>query len=156
MNRKELIEEAAKAAGEAAWGVYWLAIPAAFRDRFVHDAEIAWAVFEKAQAPTGEERHWSDAAASAYPGDEYDNADLRTAFGRGVKWERRRPAQTEPTDAQVEAAAKAYWPAYSAAVRNTRPDPKFGITPAQGHKCTAAGMRAALTAALTAGQEEQS
>ena len=46
--------------------------------------------------PTDEERHWSDAAASAYPGDEYDNADLRTAFGRGVKWERRRPAQTEP------------------------------------------------------------
>lgn len=55
----------------------------------------------EAQAPTDEERHWSDAAASAYPGDEYDNADLRTAFGRGVKWERRRPAQAEPTDAQV-------------------------------------------------------
>ena len=49
MTREELIEEAAKAAGEAAWGVYWLAIPAAFRERFVHDAEIAWAVFEKAQ-----------------------------------------------------------------------------------------------------------
>ena len=62
------------------------------------------AFIEKAQAPTDEERHWSDAAASAYPGDEYDNADLRTAFGRGVKWERRRPVQAEPTEAQVLAA----------------------------------------------------
>lgn len=53
----------------------------------------------------------------------------------------------ELSDAQVEAAAMAFWPAYSAAVRNIRSDPKSGITPAQAHKCNVAGMRAALRAA---------
>lgn len=61
--------------------------------------------------------------------------------------------QSEPSEAQVEAAVKAFWPAYSAAVKDTRPDPQFGITPVQGHKCNVAGMRAALRAALTITEE---
>ena len=32
-------------------------------------------------------------AAAEYPGDEYEQYPLRTAFGRGVKWERKRAAR---------------------------------------------------------------
>ena len=43
-------------------------------------------------AETTTDLHWSNAAAAEYPGDEYEQYPLRTAFGRGVKWERRRAA----------------------------------------------------------------
>ena len=148
MNREELIEEAAKAIARSRGNFL-----DGEQDRI--SARAALAVFEKAQAPTDDEREaLSNFLFSVYEHGSQPNAlreaDAILSFLASI-----RLTQSEPTDVQVEAAAKAYWPAYSAAVRNTRPDPKFGITPAQGHKCTAAGMRAALRAAFTAGQEDK-
>ena len=48
-----------------------------------------------ARAETTTDLHWSNAAAAEYPGDEYEQYPLRTAFGRGVKWERKRAIRKE-------------------------------------------------------------
>ena len=70
-----------------------------FLARDPHDPERFWglavdAVMEAAaRAETTADLHWSNAAAAEYPGDEYEQYPLRTAFGRGVKWERKRAAR---------------------------------------------------------------
>lgn len=55
--------------------------------------EIVEAVQALQNAETTTDLHWSNAAAAEYPGDEYEQYPLRTAFGRGVKWERKRAAR---------------------------------------------------------------
>ena len=55
--------------------------------------ELVEAVQELQNAETTTDLHWSNAAAAEYPGNEYEQYPLRTAFGRGVKWERKRAAR---------------------------------------------------------------
>ena len=52
--------------------------------------ELVEAVQALQNAEMTTDLHWSSAAAAEYPGDEYEQYPLRTAFGRGVKWERKR------------------------------------------------------------------
>jgi hypothetical protein len=88
-----------------------------------------------------------DKAELLYP--EHDELEpslamaLQSAFRAGADWQANGPI----TDAQVEAAAKAFWPAYSRAVRVAPIDKRFGVTPSVGHECNVIGMRAALQAA---------
>ena len=56
-------------------------------------AERLRASLAAGRAETTTDLHWSNAAAAEYPGDEYEQYPLRTAFGRGVKWERKRAAR---------------------------------------------------------------
>ena len=64
-----------------------------------HDPERFWGLAVDAvmravaRAEMTTDLHWSNAAAAEYPGDEYEQYPLRTAFGRGVKWERKRAAR---------------------------------------------------------------
>ena len=55
--------------------------------------DLVGAVQALQNAETTTDLHWSNAAAAEYPGDEYEQYPLRTAFGRGVKWERKRAAR---------------------------------------------------------------
>lgn len=62
-----------------------------------------------ARAETTTDLHWSNAAAAEYPGDEHEQDPLRTAFGRGVKWERERAKTTSDRTATTEDAEGAVY-----------------------------------------------
>lgn len=82
-----------------------------------------------------------------------DSEFLLWVWHAGAVWARDHLAAQEPTDAEVEAARAAYWPAYSAAVRNAPSNrPGQGISAEDGRKAVLAGHRAALTAARAVGR----
>ena len=96
MNREELIEEAAKAIARSRGDFL-----DGEQDRI--SARAAFAVFEKAQAPTDDEREaLSNFLFSVYEHGSQPNAlreaDAILSFLASI-----RPAQTEPTDAQIAA-----------------------------------------------------
>ena len=151
MNREELIEEAAKAIQSAhhpTTGAIpgWYSEEDAWRETYRAFSRSALAVFEKAQAPADDEREalarlmCEKEDSGSYSEDEgtcswhFELADAVLAAGF------RRPAQGEPTEKQVQAAIQGRYAAFRQNVHAT-----------ETHL-----MRAALHAAFTAGQEEQS
>ena len=95
MTREQLIEEAAKAAMKEYHNAHW------GKNAFENVAEAVFAVFEKAQAPTDEEREaLSNFLFSVYEHGSQPNAlreaDAILSFLASI-----RPTQTEPTEAQV-------------------------------------------------------
>lgn len=96
------------------------------------------------------------AAACRYQNGFLGRVDPITAFMAGAEWARARLTAQELTDAEVEAARAAYWPAYSEAVRNAPSNkPGQGISAEDGRKAGLAGHRAALSAARAARRDEE-
>lgn len=136
MTHEEMIEEARKAVHAAipGSGPYdsWLPARSLGSDFLGDIAKAAFAVFEKAQAPTDDER---EEIVRVIGGHVDLPVSSRLVIARSILAAGfRRPTQTEPTDAQVEAALAAYRGALS--------------------NFTWDRMRAALAAALTAGKQE--
>ena len=70
-------------------------LPTDWLDEGMASGFVLGAQWAAARAETTTDLHWSNAAAVEYPGDEYEQYPLRTAFGRGVKWERKRADRIE-------------------------------------------------------------
>ena len=93
----EMVETAARAMWERidreeSWTEICHA-PAYRRDARAALEAVAPLIAGSGRAEMTADLHWSNAAAAEYPGDEYEQYPLRTAFGRGVKWERKRAAR---------------------------------------------------------------
>lgn len=169
MNREELIEEAAEtmhdayeaAAVREGWETQersrkpWSEVPEANKRTMLIAVEAALTVFEKAQAPADDEREaLSNFLFSVYEHGSQPNA-LREADAILSFLASHRLAQTEPTDAQIEAALRALI---------LSPEVPTGVRPGfvEGEVLVIRErtdaepiVRAALKAAFTAGQEER-
>ena len=93
----EMVETAARAMWERidreeSWSEIYHASAYRRDARAALDA-VAPLIAATARAEMTTDLHWSNAAAAEYPGDEYEQYPLRTAFGRGVRWERKRAAR---------------------------------------------------------------
>ena len=99
MKREELIEEAAKAMAERVPGQTWEDCDQAW---YLAHARVAFAVFEKAQAPTPFNGKWVCGKCAREVAQGVDDGQIpehhRTCHKR---------AQTEPTDAQCDAITQA-------------------------------------------------
>ena len=96
----EMVETAARAAYNSRSGGYnlWAHATRCEEEMYLEDARAALdaaapLIAATARAETTTDLHWSNAAAAEYPGDEYEQYPLRRAFGRGVRWERKRAAR---------------------------------------------------------------
>lgn len=168
-NRKELIEEAAATIAVAelvrtrrTWGDLF----EPQKDEYRRVASAVLAVFEKAQAPTDDERKVPNFAVREKSAERawefYVNDgsgrrmshDFRGGYHQGMIDGFRRPAQTEPTGAQVLAALNGYKESDWRLARHKS-------TPASSHSLSdwdeaqVIKMRAALKAASTAGQTDE-
>ena len=147
--REALIEAAVRAIANADLQVVDDMDPFTLMFMYRAKAEAALYVFEKAQAPTDEEREaLSNFLFSVYEHGSQPNAlreaDAILSFLASI-----RPAQGEPTDAQVHSAAVAIDPAAW--------EPGIFYWEASGARDNSLELaRAALKAAFTDGQEEQS